>query len=98
MALMEISIVPLGTGNTSLSPYIAKVIRAIKESGLSYEFHDMGTTIQGEVGELFGLAQTVHEIPFDAGAKRVYTVIKIDDRRDKITKIGQKRRSVEKKL
>ncbi len=98
MALMEISIVPIGTGGTSLSRHVAPVIKAIKDSGLSYKLHDMGTTVQGEAKELFRLAAKLHEAMFTNDVKRVYTVIKLDDRRDRIVSIGQKAKSVEEKL
>ncbi len=98
MALMEISIIPLGTGSTSLSKHVASVVSLIRNSGLSYRLSDMGTTIEGETGELLDLAKRLHESPFSQDIKRVYTVIKLDDRRDKPTIIGDKVRSVEKKL
>ena len=98
MALMEISIIPLGTGSTSLSKHVASVVKLVKSSGLSYRLSDMGTTIEGEAGELLELAKRLHESPFSPNVKRVYTVIKLDDRRDKPTNIGDKVKSVEQKL
>ncbi len=98
MALMEISIIPLGTGSTSLSKHVASVVKLIKNSGLSYRLSDMGTTIEGEAVELLELAKRLHETPFSQDVKRVYTVIKLDDRRDKRANIGEKVKSVEKWL
>ncbi len=98
MALMEISIIPLGTGSTSLSKHIASVVKLIEKSGLSYCLSDMGTTIEGEAGELLELAKRLHETPFSQDVKRVYTVIKLDDRRDKKATIGDKVKSVENRL
>ncbi len=98
MALMEISIIPLGTGSTSLSKHVASVVKLIKNSGLSYRLSDMGTTIEGEAVELLELAKRLHETPFSQDVKRVYTVIKLDDRRDKRANIGEKVKSVEKRL
>ncbi len=99
MAFMEISVVPIGTSTTSLSEYVAAIVKVIDESGLSYELHDMGTTVEGSSDELFGLAARVHQAAFEhEDVKRVYTVIKVDDRRDKITKMGDKTKSVRKKI
>jgi len=98
MALMEISIIPLGTGSTSLSKHVASVVKLIKNSGFSYRLSDMGTTIEGEAVELLELAKRLHETPFSQDIKRVYTVIKLDDRRDKRANIGEKVKSVEKRL
>jgi uncharacterized protein YqgV (UPF0045/DUF77 family) len=40
----------------------------------------------------------MHEVPFNSGAKRVTTSLKIDDRRDKKASMKQKISSVEGKL
>ena len=83
MAIVEISIVPLGTGSTSMSAYVADCIKVLDQSGLNYELHGMGTIIEGQMEELFAVIQKMHEVPFVKGAKRVSTSIKLDDRRDK---------------
>ncbi len=48
--------------------------------------------------ELFAIAERLHEHFFTAGTQRVYTVIKIDDRRDKDVSIGEKVASVERRM
>ncbi len=98
MACMEISIVPLGTENTSLSSHVARILRIVKESNLDYQLTDMGTTIYGDISSLFAMAQKMHKSAFSRGVNRVYTVIKIDDRRDKAVSPGAKKQSVEEKL
>ena len=40
----------------------------------------------------------MHEVPFEKGALRVSTMVKIDDRRDKPASMHQKVKSVEDKL
>lgn len=100
MAVVEISIVPLGTGNTSLSPYVAACEKELREhSGtLKYELTAMGTIIEGDLDRILDLIRRLHEVPFTKGAQRVSTSIKIDDRRDKAGTIEQKVKSVENKL
>ncbi len=100
MAVVEISIVPLGTGNTSLSPYVAACEKELRENaeGLKYELTAMGTIIEGDLDQILKLIRRLHEVPFNNGAKRVSTSIKIDDRRDKTSSIKQKVQSVENKL
>ncbi|OAQ21373.1 MTH1187 family thiamine-binding protein [Thermosulfurimonas dismutans] len=98
MALMEISVVPLGTGSTSLSKYIAEMEKYLKEKGIPYTLTDMGTIIEGEIAKLLDIAKKLHEVPFKAGVQRVYTVLKIDDRRDKEVHLGTKIKSVKEKL
>ena len=83
MAIAEVSIVPIGTGSVSVSSYVAACVKVLKDSGLTYEVHGMGTIIEGDVGELLDVVLKMHEVPFGAGAERVSTSIKIDDRRDK---------------
>jgi len=98
MAFMEISIVPIGTGSVSVSEYVAQAVDVLKESGLEFTLTDMGTTVQGSIEELLNIAQKMHESCFTKGIQRVYTVIKIDDRRDKQVKLGQKIDSVKKRI
>jgi uncharacterized protein (TIGR00106 family) len=84
MAMMEISILPLGTGKTSISPYIAEMFKYLhKQKGLRFELNGMGTILTGKTEDLLKIAAALHKIPFSKGAKRVYTVIKLDDRKDK---------------
>jgi len=100
LAVVEISIVPLGTGSTSLSPYVAACEKVLREhSGdLKYELTAMGTIIEGDLDQIIKLIRMLHEVPFNSGALRVSTSIKIDDRRDKQGTIEQKVKSVEDKL
>lgn len=94
MAIMDISIVPLGTGTTGVGRYIVEIHRILKDMGVSHALHDMGTTIEGDVESLFEIARALHEVPFGMGVQRVYTVIKLDDRRDERVHLGEKARRV----
>ncbi|MGM0653155.1 MAG: MTH1187 family thiamine-binding protein [Bacillota bacterium] len=100
MAIVEISIVPLGTGSTSLSPYVAACEKVLRENSgdLKYELTAMGTILEGDLDQIMTLVRRLHEVPFDQGARRVSTSIKIDDRRDRPGTIEQKVKSVEEKL
>jgi len=94
MALLEISVVPLGTSTPSIGDYVADVIRTCKRSKVKYRLTDMGTIVEGRPGDLFKLAQKLHETPFKKGAKRVMTTLSIDDRRDKEVRLDGKVNSV----
>lgn len=98
MALMEIAVVPIGTGSTSVGDFVAGMQRLLKEEGLASQLTDMGTIVEGEVETLFAVAKRLHESVFALGAKRAYTVIKIDDRRDRTVHLGDKTRSVQERL
>jgi uncharacterized protein (TIGR00106 family) len=82
--MAELSVVPIGTSSTELSTYIAEALRVIKQTkGAKWQLTPMGTIIETEsLDKLFGLIKEAHESLFKAGAKRVSTLIKIDDRRD----------------
>jgi len=98
MAIMEISVVPVGTGDTSVSKYVADMVKITRQSGLKYELCPMGTAVEGDIDKLLELAGRLHNSVFSAGAKRGVTTIKIDDRRDKKSSMAQKKKSVEGKL
>jgi len=98
MALMQITIIPVGTGSTSVGDHVAGVQKLLKKRGCSCELTDMGTIVYGSAPELLRLAAEIHEYPFSSGAQRVVTNIMLDDRRDKQQVIGDKRRSVQARL
>jgi uncharacterized protein (TIGR00106 family) len=98
MAILEISVVPIGTRDTSLSSYVADCIRVLNEEKVSYELTAMGTNIEGDLRKLISVALKMHQVPFKKGALRVLTTLKIDDRRDKKGTLSGKKRAVESKL
>ncbi len=98
MAIVFISVAPLGTAGTSLSRYVAGVERILRESGLKHQLTAMGTIVEGDLDAILPVLRRMHEQPFLSGAARVSTLIKIDDRRDKAHTIEGKVRSVEEKL
>ncbi len=82
MAVVEISVVPLGTATPGVSSYVAACLEVVADSGLNYQLTPMGTVIEGEIDEILPVLRRMHEVPFGRGAQRVSTLIKIDDRRD----------------
>jgi len=98
MAIVEFTIVPLGTGDTSISNYVADCHKVLAASKLNYELTAMGTIVEGELSEILEIIMRMHEVPFENKAKRVSTTIKIDDRRDKTATMEKKVEAVEDKL
>ncbi len=98
MAILEIAIVPIGTGDSSVSDYVAGCQKILANSGLCYTLNPMGTVIEGNIDQLLEIVKKLHESPFEKGAKRVYTNMRIDDRRDKNASMEQKLNSVKGKL
>ncbi len=95
--IIEVSFVPLGAG-VSLSPFVAEALKLIRESGLPFEFHSMGTNVEGEWEEVMALVRRCQDRLFEMGAPRVSTSLKISERRDKPYHMAQKVASVEKLL
>ncbi|SCW69178.1 uncharacterized protein, MTH1187 family [Paenibacillus tianmuensis] len=100
MAIVEVTVIPIGTETTSLSGYVADLHRLLEQAPepIQFQMTPMSTIIEGELSDLFQVLQRLHEAPFQHGAKRVSTSIKIDDRRDKNASMDQKLRSVRDKL
>jgi uncharacterized protein (TIGR00106 family) len=98
VAVVFLSIAPLGTGTPSVSRYVAGVERILRGSGLTHQLTAMGTIIEGDLDAILSVVRKMHEHPFTEGAVRVSTLLKIDDRRDKEHTIAGKVRSVEDKL
>jgi uncharacterized protein (TIGR00106 family) len=76
--LVEFSLYPLDKG-VSVGQYVARSLDIVDHSGLSYKVHAMGTLLEGEWDECFGVIKQC----FDAMRKecgRVEMSIKIDDR------------------
>jgi len=99
MALVEVSIIPLGTPTPSVSQYIAKAVKVLEgEKDIKYELTAMGTIIEGDLDRVLTLARKMHEAVFNAGIMRVVTTIKIDDRRDKTSSMSSKMESLKREL
>jgi uncharacterized protein (TIGR00106 family) len=94
--LAEFSIVPLGEGE-HLGELVAKAVRIVDESGLDYRVHGMGTEIEGSWDEVMAVIRRCHEAVAGQSA-RVYTIIKIDDRKGHTGAIESKVKSVEEKI
>lgn len=94
--LVEFSIVPLGKG-VSVSPVVARVLKIVVESGISYKANPMGTVLEGEWDRVMSIVKECHQEVMK-NADRAITSIKIDDRKGKEERIGKKLESVEQNL
>lgn len=88
--IVEVSVVPIGTGETSVSAYVRAAVQVIEENGLEYEVNSMGTCVQGEWDEVFSTLKAVHDQLAKMGCNRIVTTVKIDDRRDKFGSMDAK--------
>jgi uncharacterized protein (TIGR00106 family) len=96
MALMQLTIVPLGTRTASVGQEVAEVLAVLKREEIPFTLTDMGTIIEGPAPQLLELAARLHELSFSEKIQRVVTHITLDDRRDKKVHLGDKIASVEK--
>jgi len=94
--LIDLAIFPLDKGG-SVSPYVSRVVRTIRDSGLSYKFGPMGTSIEGEWDEVMAVVnRCFNELAKDC--ERMYLTIKADYRKGVAGRITSKVKSVEEKL
>jgi len=83
MAIAAVSLSPLGVG-ISVSEYVAVALRVLEaQDRVRWETGAMFTTLEGEPEDLFDVIREMQEAIFAAGAQRVGTVIKFDERRDR---------------
>jgi uncharacterized protein (TIGR00106 family) len=98
MAIVAVSIAPVGEG-VSVARYVAAALKVAREQErVRYRLDPMFTTLEGELGEILALVQRMQEAVFEAGARRVSTLVKIDERRDRRVRMEEKVEAVEKLL
>lgn len=91
MVIAQITVVPIGTESPGISAYVKNVIKVLdRYPDLRYVVGANGTFVDGELDRVFKAFREMHEEPFNAGARRVLTLINIDDRRDKTQTIEEK--------
>lgn len=99
MAIVDITVIPLGTKTPSVSEYVADIQQILKnyeiQGKINYQLTPMNTIIEGDLATLFEVIKEIHESPFNKGIQRVATNIRIDDRRDKKTTMQGKLESVQ---
>jgi uncharacterized protein (TIGR00106 family) len=99
MAVVEVTIAPLGTGSPSVSHYVAGCHKVLEQAtGLKYQLTPMATVIEGDLDRILAIIRQMHETPFSRDAQRVMTTIRIDDRRDKAVTMAGKIKAVTDKL
>ena len=85
IVMAEFSIVPVGSGETSVSRYVAAAVLAFRSvEGLDFEVTPMGTILAADnLDTIFEAVRKAHEAVAALGAKRMVSTLRIDDRRDK---------------
>jgi uncharacterized protein (TIGR00106 family) len=97
--IAAVSITPLGTETPSVSRYVAAALRVLeKYKDIQHQTDAMFTILYGEKERVFQAILEMQEAVFKEVAKRVSTVIKIDERRDKEVSPDEKLQSLKKHI
>jgi len=91
-----VSITPLGESE-SVSSYVSRAVKVIKESGLEWQLTPMGTVIEGDkLEDVLAVINKAAEILEECN--RLSISIKIDYRRDRDGGLDKKVKSVMEKI
>lgn len=95
VTIAEFSIHPIGTG-TSVSRYVKKALTAIsKINGLEYQVTPMATVLEArDIGTILKAVEVSHLALRRMGAKRISSMLRIDERLDKPRTMSDKTTSV----
>jgi len=84
MATADLTVIALGRADASASVYIAEIQRRLAaQDRVRFQMHAMGTSLEGETGDILTVVGELHAVPFEMGIPRVYTILKLDERRDR---------------
>ncbi|HRX84095.1 MAG TPA: MTH1187 family thiamine-binding protein [Phycisphaerae bacterium] len=94
--LVEFSMSPLDKG-ASVGDYVARCLEVVAASGLPYQFHAMGTILEGEWSQCMQVIEQCYE-RLGSDCARVTCAIKIDARQGDSGRLASKVQRVEKRL
>jgi uncharacterized protein (TIGR00106 family) len=100
MSTADLTVLALGREELSASEYITEIQRRLrKQERVRFQMHAMGTSLEGTTEDILAVVGELHSVPFEQGVQRVYTVLKLDERRDRPNQsLEDKVRSVEDRL
>src|SRR3954447_3581412 len=99
MATADLTVLALGRQGASAASYIAEIQRRLaRQDRVRYLMHAMGTSLEGETADILALVGELHAVPFELGIPRDYSVLKLDERRDKSQTLEDKVASVRRLL
>jgi len=94
--IVDLAMFPVDKGE-SLSPYVSRAVKIIRESGLAHKFGPMGTSIEGSWPEVMDVVSRCFE-ELSRDCHRIYMTMKMDYKKDAQGRLTGKIQSVEKKL
>ena len=99
MATADLTVIALGRAEASASAYIAEIQRRLAaQDRVRYQLHAMGTSLEGPTADILAVFGELHAVPFEMGVPRVYSILKLDERRDREQTLADKVDSVRRRL
>jgi uncharacterized protein (TIGR00106 family) len=99
VATADLTVIALGRAEASASAYIAEIQRRLeRQDKVRYALHAMGTSLEGSTANILAVVAELHAVPFEQGIPRVYTILKLDERRDREQTLEDKVESVQRLL
>jgi uncharacterized protein (TIGR00106 family) len=99
VATADLTVIALGRADASASRYIAEIQRRLeRQDRVRYVLHAMGTSLEGSTEDILAVVGELHAVPFELGIPRVYSVLKLDERRDREQTLEDKVESVRRLL
>jgi uncharacterized protein (TIGR00106 family) len=96
VATADLTVIALGRADASASRYIAEIQRRLAaQDRVRYAMHAMGTSLEGATTDILAVAGELHAVPFEMGIPRVYSILKLDERRDREQTLEDKMSSVQ---
>ncbi|MGD2037024.1 MAG: MTH1187 family thiamine-binding protein [Desulfobacterales bacterium] len=94
--IVEFSIFPMDKGE-SLSPYVARALKLIQDSGLPHELNPMGTCVEGEWSDVMSVVDRCFQ-ELQKDCNRISLSLKADYRKGPAGRLKSKLASVKEKL
>jgi len=99
MATADLTVLALGREELSAGEYIAEIQRRVrKQDRVRFQMHAMGTSLEGTTEDILAVVAELHAVPFELGIPRVYSLLKLDERRDREQTLEDKVESVRRLL
>jgi uncharacterized protein (TIGR00106 family) len=99
VATADLTVIALGRADASASRYIAEIQRRLeRQDRVRFLLHAMGTSLEGTTEDILAVVAELHAVPFELGIPRVYSVLKLDERRDREQTLEDKVESVRRLL
>ena len=84
MATADFSVIGLGRTGASASEYLTEIRHRLEgQDRVVFRMHAMGTSLEGEVTDILAVVGEMHAVPLELGIPRAYTILKLDERRDR---------------